>query len=78
VFLASRSHMPRGIRRGSADIPLAGIAGSNLAGALMSVLRDYCVLSGRGLYVGPSLVQKSYTECGVPECDREASIMRPH
>jgi len=58
--------MPRGVRRGSADIPLVGIAGSNLAGALLSVLRDYCVLSG------------SYTECGVSECDREASIMRPH
>ena len=76
MFLASRSHMPRGVRRRSADIPLAGIAGSNPTGTLMSVLRDYCVLSGRGLCVGPSLVQKSYTQCGVSECDREASIIR--
>jgi len=57
--------MPRGVRRESAAIPLAGITGSNPAGALMSVLRDYCVLSGRGLCVVPLLVQKSYTECGV-------------
>ena len=26
---------------------------------------------------GRSFVQRSLTECGVSECDREASIMRP-
>jgi hypothetical protein len=33
------------------------------------------VLSGRGLYVGWSLVKRSPTECGVSECDREASVL---
>ena len=46
---------------------VAGIAGSNSAGCV-----DVCecrVLSGRGLYTGRSLVQRSPTECGVSECD---------
>ena len=51
---------------------LAGIVGSNPAGS-MDV---YGVLSGRGLCVGCSLVQRSPTECGVSECDREPSIVR--
>jgi hypothetical protein len=37
----------------------------------MSVCCECCVLSGRYL-----CVQTSPTECGVSECDREASIMR--
>jgi len=41
----------------------------------MSVLCEYSVLSGRSLCVDRSLVQGSPTECGVSECDREASIM---
>jgi len=35
-----------------------------------------CMLSGRGLFVGWSLVQRGPTDCGMSECDREASIMR--
>ena len=31
------------------------------------------MLSARGLYVGLIVVQKSPTECGVSECDVEAS-----
>jgi hypothetical protein len=43
----------------------------------MSVSCECCVLSGREVCVsGWSLVQRSSTECGVSECDREASIMR--
>ena len=42
----------------------------------MDICCDCCVLSGRGLCDGRSLVQKSPTECGVFECGREASIMR--
>jgi hypothetical protein len=34
------------------------------------------VLSGRGLCDGLITRQRSSTECGVSECDREASIMR--
>ena len=51
---------------------LAGIAVSNPAIEWMSVL---CVIKRE---VSPSdrpLVQRSPTECGVSECDREASIM---
>jgi hypothetical protein len=43
----------------------------------MSVCCECCVLSGRGLVTGWSLVQRSPTECGVSECDREASMRRP-
>jgi len=32
-------------------------------------------LSGRGLCVGVFTVQRSPTECGMSECDREALIM---
>jgi hypothetical protein len=53
----------------------AGIVGSNPAGAWMSVSFVVCCqveVSASGW----SLVQRSPTECGVSECDREASIMR--
>jgi L-aminopeptidase/D-esterase-like protein len=43
----------------------------------MSVSCDCCVLSGRGLCVGLiTRPEESPTECGVSECDCEASIMR--
>jgi len=44
----------------------------------MSVCCEYCVSSG-SLQVfasDRSFVQSSPTECGVTECDREASVMR--
>jgi len=37
----------------------------------MPLSYGYCALSSRGL------IQRSPIDCGVPECDREASIMRP-
>ena len=56
---------------------LAGIAVSNPAGG-MDVCYQCCVLSARGLWSGSSLVQRCPTECGVSECDREAStVSRP-
>ena len=55
---------------------LAGIAGSNLAGAWLSGCCECCVLSGRGFCVGRSLIQGSPTECGLPECVLETSTMR--
>jgi len=54
---------------------LAGIVGSNPAGAWMFVS---CVLSGRVSASGWSLNQRNPTECGVSsECDREASKGKP-
>jgi hypothetical protein len=55
---------------------VAEIAVSNPAGAWMSVSCECCVLSGRGLYVGLITRPGSPPECGVSECDCEASIMR--
>jgi hypothetical protein len=49
---------------------LAGVAGSNLAGAWLS---GCCVLSGRGFCEGRSLVLRSPTACGVSECVLETS-----
>ena len=54
---------------------LVGVAASNPTGN-MDVCLLCCVLSGRGFALGRSLVQRSPTECGVSECDREASIMK--
>ena len=52
---------------------LAGITGSNPAGAWMFVSCERCVLSSRVLCV--VLITLS-GGCGVFECDRETSIMR--
>ena len=42
----------------------------------MSLYCESCVLSDRGLCPGLISLQSSSTECGVSECDREASITR--
>jgi hypothetical protein len=42
----------------------------------MSVSCECCVLSGIGLCDELITRPESPTECGVPECDREVSIMR--
>jgi hypothetical protein len=55
---------------------LAGTSGSNLAGGWMSVYCKCCALSGRESASGWSPVQRSPTEYGVSEYDREASTMR--
>jgi hypothetical protein len=51
-------------------LSVSGIVGSSPSGG-MDVCCECCVLSGRGLCDGPSLVQRSPTECGVSECDQE-------
>ena len=68
---------PRGLMRGSDGRSLAGIAGSNSTGACFSVVSDVCfqVLVSA---VGRSPVQRSPTECGLSECECEASIMSGH
>ena len=53
---------------------LAGIAGSNPAEG-MDVCHECCVLSGRGFCFGLITHAEETTECDVPECDREFSIM---
>ena len=55
---------------------LAGIAGTNPAGPRMSVYCERSVLSVRGLCVELITRPESPTDCGVSECDREASKMR--
>jgi hypothetical protein len=61
----------------------AWVCGRSLAGIVVSnPTRDMedcgecCILSGGGLSAGLNIIQRSTTHCGVPECDREASIMR--
>ena len=54
---------------------LAGIAGSNPAGAWMFVVSVVCYQEEVSAS-GWSRVQWSPTECGVSECDRVASIMK--
>ena len=51
---------------------LAGVAVSNPAGTWMSLMSVVCCQ----VQVCASLVQRSLTEGGLSECDREASIMR--
>jgi coenzyme F420-reducing hydrogenase gamma subunit len=60
-------------KAGICGFSLAGITGSNPAGAWMFASCERYVLSGRVLCVGPIT---RLGECGVFECDREASIMR--
>jgi hypothetical protein len=56
---------------------LAGIAGSNLAGAWMFVCCKCCVLSGRGLCDGLiTRPEESYRLWCVNVCDLETSSMR--
>ena len=64
------------------DRSLAGNAGSNLAVTMdVCVCVCVCLVSVVGCQVeisapGQSLVQRSRTECGVSEYDRESSVMR--
>jgi hypothetical protein len=55
----------------------AGIAGSNLAGAWMSVFCECCVLSGRGLCDGPiPHLEESYRLWCVLVCDHSPSTIQ--
>jgi hypothetical protein len=64
-----RSQWPRGLRRGSATAGLLG-----LRVRVVSIVCCQVEVSASGW----SLVQRSPTERGMSECDREASMMRRH
>jgi hypothetical protein len=55
---------------------LAGIAGSNPAGAWVSVSVSAVCYQVEVFAMGRSLVQRSPTECVVSECDLETSTLR--
>ena len=70
-----QSQWPRGLKRGTAAARLLGLWVRIPPGTWLSVVGVVCCqvevsVTGRSLYHGSS------TECGVSECDREASIMR--
>jgi len=73
---SSRSQQSRGLRRGSATVCLLGLWVRIPPRAWMSVCCECCVLSGRSLCEGRSVLQSSPTECGVSECNRAASTIR--
>ena len=56
---------------------LAGIAGSNPVGGMDMSLASAVFCQVEVSASGWSLIQRSPTECGVSEGDREASIIRP-
>ena len=71
----SRSRWPRGLKRGSAAARLLGLLVRIPPGTWMSLSSECCVLSGRGLCVGPiPRLEESYLVCVcvcicVLECD---------
>ena len=72
-----RSQWPRGLRRASAADRLLGLwvripSQGHGCQSLVSVVCCQVEVPA----AGRSLVQRSPTDCGVSECDREASIMR--
>jgi hypothetical protein len=70
-----RFRWPRGLRRGFAATPFLGLRVRIPPKSSMSVNVMCCQLEVSATEW--SLIQRSFTECGVSECDREASIMRP-
>jgi len=64
------------LRREFADDRLLVLRIRMPTGTWMTVSRECCVFSGRALCDGLTLVRKSSTECGVYDCDREASTKR--
>jgi hypothetical protein len=73
ITLAVLCQQPRGLRHGSVVIRLLGLRVWILPGARMSVSCECCQVEASA--TGRSLIQRSPTECGVPECDIETSRM---
>jgi hypothetical protein len=73
----SLNTLPRGLNTWVSRLALAGTACSNPAlGMDVSLLRSVVNCQADLTASGRSLVESYLTECGVPECDREASTMR--
>ena len=72
----NRSRWPCGLKRGSVAAQFLGLRVRILCGhaylSLVSVVFCHVEVSASGW----SFVQRSTTDCGVSECDREASTMR--
>ena len=71
-----RSQWPRELRHGSTVVRLPGLRVRIPPGAWMSVSWVCYVLPGTGFCARLTPVQKNPTECGVSECDHEASPIR--
>jgi len=74
-FYSNLYQWPRGLRRGSAAAWILGLRVWIPPGACLSLVSFVCCeieVSASSW----SLVKRSPTECGVSECDREASIIR--
>jgi hypothetical protein len=76
MLLLGRSQWPCGLMLGSAAVRLLGSRVQIPPGAWMSVSFECCVLEMEVSATDRSLVQRSPNECGVSECNREASTMR--
>jgi hypothetical protein len=77
IIYFCRSQWPRGLRRRSAAVRLLGLRvrippGGHGCLSLVSVVCCQVEISASGW----SLVQRGPTDCGVSECDGEASILR--
>jgi hypothetical protein len=70
-----RSQWPPGQWRGSAAVRVLGLRVRIPPGGCLSLVSVLCC-QVRVYASRRSLVQRSPTECGVSECDREASTMR--
>jgi hypothetical protein len=68
---------PRGLSREFAAARLLGLRGRIPPRAWMSVSCECCAIQVEVSASGWPLYQRSPTDCGVSECDHEASIMRP-
>jgi hypothetical protein len=69
------SQLPLDLKRESAAARLLEMRIRIPTRAWMSVSYECCVLSGRGLCVGLITRPESHIECGVSECDLEASVI---
>ena len=79
LYLLTRNSIPVPARSKASVCgwSLAGILGSNPAGDLnICLLFSVVCCQAEITATGWSLVQRSPTDCGVSECDREASTMR--
>jgi hypothetical protein len=75
ILSRSRTHWPRGLRRGSAAARLLGLVVRIPPGTCLSLVSVVCCTVEVSA-MGRPLVRRSLTECGVSKCDLQTSIMR--